>query len=171
MPRKSAPLYLRTVQDTRTEAERMDAGCALLARCGYDVLRIGQSRQAAICHKCTRENRGKFVRIKCKTCGSDGFSPSTQSTAGTPDTMVSRDCWPWGTWLGIEWKAGPKGERTKEQKELEARGRIVVVWDDQSVADAVCRYERDVIGIAPAPMLAGWIKSGPAATPKEQVAA
>lgn len=144
-------LKLTHPRDERTEAQRMDAGLSWLRSLGYGVLRVGQGRAAAICHACSRQ-AGRLVQIHCVRCGSRGFAPSTNSTAGTPDSFVYREDYPVGTMLGMEWKDGPRGQRTTEQAQLEASGRIVVVWDEASMAEAVVCFEA-AIGVTSHPDL------------------
>jgi hypothetical protein len=144
--KRKGVLNLHEPKDERKEDERLDDGCEWLTSHGYDVLRVGQSRESAVCHCCSRNARARgenrFVRIKCSVCGGPGFSPSTNSTKGTPDTFVFHDEWPESEFLGIEWKDAWNGTRTPEQKELERRKRITVVWNTFTLLTAVVAKER-----------------------------
>lgn len=57
------------------------------------------------------------------------------ASKGVPDLLVSRDGW--GCWMGLEIK-GPKTRVSDEQKDLEARGLIVIA---QSVDEALCAVQ------------------------------
>lgn len=144
----SRALTLYEPPDDRTEDERMDEGVKYLTNRGYTVLQVGQSRTAAICHNCSRVSRANggrgMVPIRCKVCNSLGYSPSTNSTAGTPDCFVGHDDWQLPhSWLGLEWKDGPQpGKLSDEQRNLRFRGRITVAWNLRTCLQAVADFEQ-----------------------------
>lgn len=149
------PLYLHEPKDERSEAQRMADGLAFIERFGYETLRVGQGRAAAICHKCSRESRDRggphFIRIQCKDCGSQGYAPSTNSTEGTPDSFVWHPRWPAWTMLPVEWKDGPKGKRSPEQAALESAKRIVVAFDTPSLCWFIAEFEDRTLKLAVLP--------------------
>ncbi len=159
--RRRSVLRLSGPKDERNEAARLADGCAALesldeSNRGYSVMRVGQGRAAAICHQCSRAE-GRMVRIQCKRCNSAGYAPSTNSTAGVPDTLIFRRDWPANTLMAVEWKDGPSGKRTPEQVKLEAAGRIIVVWDTPSLFAAVQAFEEADARIIPHPALARYL--------------
>lgn len=153
--KRRPPLRLHAPKDDRSEAERMAEGLALIRGWGYEYLGVGQSRKAAICHQCTRKAKRR-VRIVCKDCGSFGFSPSTSSTPGTPDSFAWHPTYPGLLMAPIEWKDGPNGDRTDEQAALERAGRIAVVWDELSLCRALHSFEL-LINVTPRPELVQWL--------------
>lgn len=162
-PSRRGAFRMKAPVDTRTEAQRMDEGVAFLAKRGYVVLRVGQGRVAAVCHACSRENK-RLTPIHCKDCGGRGFSPSTNSTEGTPDSFLTHPRWarqdglPPG-FLGLEYKDGPNAKRTPEQQELESKGLIFVAWNLASCLEAVAKYERYQLGIEPLKDIAAYLMS------------
>lgn len=172
--RKPAPLRLSMPADTRTEAQRQTEGVKWLRSMGYNVDLVGQSRRPTQC-----------PNTKCRTMvfpkGDVG------NTVGVADTKINHP----KRWqsplieMPIEWKDCPdpgteKGRHAQwfksgERKEQEARflaGRIVVVWDLLSLAQAVARFETDVLDIELDPMMAALIaQHAPKAAREEAVAA
>lgn len=132
-PSRRGVLNLHSPKDTRSEAERQAEGVAWLEKHGYTVLLIGQGRKGSSCSKCGQWN---------VPTGYVGNSP------GNPDTLVTHDKYPEGVGLLQEWKNGENGERRKEQAELEARKRIVVVWNLPSMMKALWRFERRILPLA-----------------------
>ena len=154
-PTRRSPLRLSLVADTRSEAERQTEGVRWLRSQGYAVDLVGQGRRPFPCAKC---------RQMVFPTGEVG------NTAGVADTHVNHP----KRWqsplieLPVEWKKCPdpgteKGRRTKwfsDRPEQEARynaGRIVVVWDLPSLAVALARFEIDVLGIEPLPLVAALV--------------
>lgn len=160
--KRRSPLNLTAPRDSRSEADKMAEAVAWLRERGYVVFEVGQFRQQAICHKCSRDAH-RAVLAFCSTCHSKVFSPGTGSTPGTPDTYVLHpQRWPRAervppAHLPMEWKQAEKSERKPEQKALEAAGLIAVVWSLSTCLTAVYRYEDEVLHIEPHPEIVAWL--------------
>jgi hypothetical protein len=142
--RRRSPLNLHAPKDTRSEAERQAEGVAWLRAHGYTVLEVGKGRKG----------------VTCRSCGAFSFPTGWQGNdPGVSDTLITRDSWPLGCALMLEWKDGEKGQRTKEQAALEAAGRIWVVWDLRTCLAAVYTFEWDDPRITPNPEVRGWLIS------------
>jgi hypothetical protein len=157
-PQRKPPLFLHEPRDDRSEEARQAEGVSWLRANGYTVLEVGKFRTQAICGRCSREEK-RAVKAFCKDCKAAVFSPNTGSTPGTPDTLISRDDWPVGAWLGMEWKDGPKGRRKPEQAALEAAGRIVVAWDLASCLTALHAFELSDSRIPVCPAVEDWLNN------------
>jgi hypothetical protein len=152
--RRRSPLNLHAPKDTRSEAERQAEGVAWLRAHGYTVIELGKGRKG----------------VRCRDCGTFAVPTGWQGNdPGAPDTVVTRDSWPASCALLLEWKDGEKGARTKEQAELEAAGRIAVVWDLRTCLMAVYAFERADPRIMPNPDLMDWLMrhAGPGAATGE----
>jgi hypothetical protein len=139
--KRRSPLTLKPERDNRTEEQVQQEGINWLEARGYIVLRIGQSRVPAVCHKCSRDNK-RHTQIRCNVCGSPGFSPSTNSTKGTPDLFVSHPRWPRCLWTPLEYKQSEKSERKPEQVALVEKGRSVFVWSLSMAVAAIFDAEQ-----------------------------
>ena len=62
--------------------------------------------------------------------------------------------------MPVEWKDGPKGARTPEQKALEDDDRIAVAWDTPSFFAAIYQFECYDPRIEPHPLLRAWTERG-----------
>jgi hypothetical protein len=80
-----------------------------------------------------------YLRLKCRltVLQTNLAKRHPVCDKGVPDLIVTSDAWPRGCWLGLEIKTDA-GKLSPEQKDLEARDRIVVVRSMEE-AEAACR--------------------------------
>jgi hypothetical protein len=130
-PKRRSPLNLHAPKDTRSEAERQAECLNWLRNAGFLVLEIGQGRKGQKCDEC-----GHFQVPR----GYMGTTP------GTPDSMVTSLTWPEGTWVGIEWKAGPNAEVRPEQQQLLNARRIIIAWDMATALLPLARLDEKLTG-------------------------
>ena len=91
---------------------------------GYDVLQT--SRRGIVCKRCGQ-----------KTYGGDG------ADKGVPDLLITHDSWPKCAALMMECK-GPRTRVSPEQRDLERRGRTVIVRSWEEAIAAVRAFEGEL---------------------------
>lgn len=116
---------------------------AVLRACDYVVLELGQKR----------------LPVFCRACGCKTWPTFTDSTGGTPDTMLTHSDWARqghaNTWHAQEYK-GPGTPVRPAQQALVEGGMSGIVHNAQEAARDVIAFELSM-GIEPNARLVAWL--------------
>ena len=148
--RRRSPLNMKNPGDERTEKQKQAEAEGWLRSIGYGVLGVGQTRRQAVCYVCLRESGGNFkmARVFCPKHRTPVYSMDTGNDEGVADWQVRHPAnWPPQAVLCVEWKRDDKSRIRPEQAKLAEAGWSVIVDSKMDLAEALYRYEDELLRI------------------------